>query len=82
MPLYRIFTNDRHDSAEGVPLYSAFREVVAKTAPEALKKRVWPRNPGAADPVAIEWPPLLRVSNEWLAKHVLPRSARIRADER
>ena len=79
MPLYRIFTNDRRDSAEGVPLYSAFREVVAETAREALEKRAWPRNPGASSPKAIEWPPRFKPSLEWLAKHVEPHATRTNA---
>jgi len=69
MPRFRIFTNDR-GTEDGVPMYSALCEVIARDATSAENIRNWPMNDGGSPAKAIEWPATSPVSKAWLAKHV------------
>ncbi len=80
---FRIFTNDR-GKQKGVFMYSAFRDIEASSAAEAVRLAENRYGPfaykgGAHGPVkAVQWPapvgrPWRSVSDEdkqWLAKHV------------
>lgn len=67
---YRIFTNDR-GRENGVPMYSALKDVQA-TSPEAARKKCPPQfdAPNYARAVAIHWPNYSDDEKRWLKKHV------------
>jgi len=67
---FRIFSNDR-GSIKGVPMYSALMDTDADSPEEAIKQApVKLGKPPYAKMVAIEWPPELDRSIDWLEKHV------------
>lgn len=69
---YRIFTNDR-GTARGVPMYSALKQVEARSREGALK-HCPPQfdYPHYAPAVAIRYPENMQSDDEkkWLKKHV------------
>jgi hypothetical protein len=67
---YRIFTNDRR-TENGVPMYSALKEVQA-SSPKAARKQCPPQfdAPNYAPAVAIHWPNHSDEEKRWLKKHV------------
>jgi hypothetical protein len=67
---FRIFTNDR-GKQKGVPMYSCLTATESDSAMAAEAAYSSPHLSGVYAPVkAIEWPPVLKASKDWLAKHV------------
>lgn len=69
---YRIFTNDR-GTINGVPMYSALREVTA-SSPEVARRKCPPQfdAPHYAPAMAVHWPASAQSDDEkaWLVRHV------------
>ena len=67
---YRLFTNDR-GRKDGIPMYSALKDVEAETPEAAVSTVVWYLRIAPLAPAkAIPWPAEDQESKDWLAKHV------------
>jgi hypothetical protein len=69
---YRIFTNDR-GRVNGIPMYSALKDVTAASPEEARRKVPAAFDaPNFAPAVAIRWPESSQAEHEkeWLRRHV------------